>query len=63
MISTHSATYHPSRRGLAMTYSYTRPLPRVLGVVATTRLQPRRRDLAIAGLSRALKAVKALFVG
>ena len=32
------AIYHPSRRGLSMTFSYTRPLPRIMGNPVTAPL-------------------------
>lgn len=39
------AIYHPARRGLNMTFSYTRPLPRVMGNPVTAPLTAREKML------------------
>ncbi|MEB3299157.1 MAG: hypothetical protein VKO21_06695 [Candidatus Sericytochromatia bacterium] len=40
MIKSSIHVYHPARRGLSMTYSYTRPLATPTRAMATTPLDP-----------------------
>lgn len=39
------AVYHPARRGLSMTFSYTRPLPRIMGNPMTAPLTTKEKLL------------------
>ncbi len=57
------AIYHPARRGLSMTFAYTRPLPRVLGNLGTAPLATRDRlELSpLRPLLRLAQTVKNLF--
>jgi len=57
------AIYHPARRGLAMTFAYTRPLPRVMGSLRTSRFGTQDRLMAtpLRPLVRLLQQVKSLF--
>jgi hypothetical protein len=59
------AIYHPARRGLPMTFAYTRPLARVLGTPRTARFATEDRLMVspLRPLVRLALAVRGFFKG
>ncbi len=63
MATRSSAIYSPARRGLPMTYAYTRPLPRIFSAPNTAPLNPSDRLMVspLRSVVQAAKAVKGFF--